>query len=735
MVGKKSGKALLKEEGLERTDNDMSLTAWPHISAINQKNYYTEYLKRDDQILVFRLQSDENRNRLAKIAKDRDRALAHSNGNDVSMAEGDVDMEDVTAVEEAEGSVEEQPGSKVIVIHPGSQNLRIGLASDALPKTIPMAIARKSTTNECDGQGGEPKPKRLKSGNGEPLDSEEAFGKEFAQQFTSMSTELKSRMRTNKRRVLPSSKELVVNYNRRTPPERISEHNDPHRTEWTELPSDPNLAPDFFTGHAAIRIPDYSTPRYKLSWPLQNGWYNERDYDQRKLLDEAIATILEEAIKNQLGIKSKKAWAQYSCVFVIPDLYERRYVISGLEMFLREFGFARVCLIQESLAATFGAGYSSACVVDIGAQKTSICCVEEGMCLENSRINLKYGGADVTETFVKMLLYDHFPYADINLKRRYDFLLAEELKQKFCTMNEAEISVQLYEFHLRAPGQDTRKYTFKTYDEVILAPMGYFHPTIFDHSEKLQGRRRLIERSYDLYDGSPNDPLSNAQLEVYQALGYKPERKVESASVDVNVEATNGTGSMSFASRQLGNSPARLLHDDTEMTMRSSPAGSPVPDAENSTPQPGGQPSNQGTGPPVAAVDPIIEKISLAEDRDRVLASIPLDAAILTSISHGSQSDEKKTRDFMGGIMLVGGGAQIPGFNAFLEERLKEMKPTFAKEIMIGAPPRELDPQVVIWKGGSVFGKLKGANDSWISQMEYDRLGSRLLPYKCMWVW
>lgn len=172
-----------------------------------------------------------------------------------------------------------------------------------------------------------------------------------------------------------------------------------------------------------------------------------------------------------------------------------------------------------------------------------------------------------------------------------------------------------------------------------------------------------------------------------------------------------------------------------ETTTRSSPAGSPAPDADNSTPQPGGQPGNQGSGPVVATVDPIAEKIALAEERDRVLPIMPLDTAILTSISHGSQSDERKTRDFMGGIMLVGGGAQIPGFNTFLEERLKELKPAFAKDIMIGAPPRELDPQVVIWKGGSVFGKLKGANDSWISQMEYDRLGSRLLPYKCMWVW
>jgi len=49
--------------------------------------------------------------------------------------------------------------------------------------------------------------------------------------------------------------------------------------------------------------------------------------------------------------------------------------------------------------------------------------------------------------------------------------LAEELMSKFCTMNEADISVQLFDFHVRASGQDTRKYMFKTYDEVLLAPM------------------------------------------------------------------------------------------------------------------------------------------------------------------------------------------------------------------------------------------------------------------------
>lgn len=40
---------------------------------------------------------------------------------------------------------------------------------------------------------------------------------------------------------------------------------------------------------------------------------------------------------------------------------------------------------QESVCATFGAGVSSACVVDIGDQKTAISCVEDGLSQKKSR--------------------------------------------------------------------------------------------------------------------------------------------------------------------------------------------------------------------------------------------------------------------------------------------------------------------------------------------------------------
>lgn len=530
-----------------------------------------------------------------------------------------------------------------------------------------------------------------------------------------MCAELKIHMRNNKRRVLPNSKELVVNYNRRTQPEVISEHNDPLRIDWTELPKDPAQAPQFFTGKEALRIPDTSNPRYKLFWPLQRGWYNEHEYSDKKTLFDDIATILEVAIKQQLNLQRRKDYVQYGCVFILPDLYERQYVIQSLEMLMRDFGFGKVCFIQESLAATFGAGYTSACVVDIGAQKTSICCVEEGMCNENSRVNLKYGGIDVTDTFIKMMLFDHFPYAEINLNRRYDFLLAEELKSKFCTMNEADISVQLFDFHLRASGQDTRKYTFKTYDEVLLAAQGFFQPTIFDNGSKLCGRRKLISASQDLYDGAPNDPNSTAQTAILSLISPP---LVPTTLLPGNGEVIGHA--VSNPARQLPNLFQKFNDGDR---LSASAVGSPVPD-DDDTPVPAAE---NGLGSSHA--------FSRSAMRDDVLPIIPLDAAILTSIVHGARNDERKMRDFLGGIMVIGGGSQIPGFYSFLEDKMKQLKPSFAKDIMIGTPPRELDPQGVVWKGGSVFGKLRGTNDSWIGRAEYDRLGARVLVYKCMWAW
>ncbi|CAO2647847.1 Nn.00g087690.m01.CDS01 [Neocucurbitaria sp. VM-36] len=727
MVGKKSGRAQLREEGLERTDNNMDLTTWPQVGMINQKNYYTEFLKRDEQFLAVRYPKDEERARIVQEARDKDRARALG----VPTQEGMTPQATDEAAEDGDASFASRTDiSKLIVIHPGSQNLRIGLGSDALPKTIPMVIARRWKESEDEEDGGEPSPKRQKVEGAVPADAlpEKWFGEDFADQYMAMSSELRTRMRSNKRRVLPNSKDLVTNYNRRTPPDIISEHNDINRIEWTELPADPSKAPDFFTGNEALRLPEKSKPRYKLFWPIRNGTFNEKDYLDRNQIYHDISKILEEAFRNQLGITKLKDLINYKCVFIIPDLYEKQYVTMILDILIRDLGVGKVCLQQESLSATFGAGYGVACVVDIGSQKTSICCVDEGLCVEESRVNLKMGGLDVTETFIKMMLYGHFPYSDMNLKRRYDFLLAEELKQKFCSMDEGSVTVQTWDFHLRASGQDTRKYTFKTYDETMLSVMGLFKPSIFENARKLEQRRNVVPRSVDLYDGSPNDPISQAQITILETAAGKP----------IVAAPVNGTQDPAVSSTPQRPALSNLLSrlNENENTPRSSVAGSPGPEGTG-TPNPERDtPMGDADSLPLIFRDPVLEKTKLADERDKILPVIALDHAILESLAQGARGDDRKLRDFFGGIMLVGGASKTPGLREFIEARLRELRPFYGKEILVGPPPREFDPQVVAWKGGSVFGRLSShGNDSWISKYEYDMLGSRLLNNKCMFAW
>ena len=110
-------------------------------------------------------------------ARDKDRNLNQENEHQASGA--DIDMDDDVGDDAGEplpGG--DALGSKAIVIHPGSQNLRIGLANDALPKTVPMVIARRSERSEYEEGGGEPRPKSRKLGTGSQMEPEKMFGED-----------------------------------------------------------------------------------------------------------------------------------------------------------------------------------------------------------------------------------------------------------------------------------------------------------------------------------------------------------------------------------------------------------------------------------------------------------------------------------------------------------------------------------------------------------------------------
>lgn len=180
----------------------------------------------------------------------------------------------------------------------------------------------------------------------------------------------------------------------------------------------------------------------------------------------------------------------------------------------------------------------------------------------------------------------------------------------------------------------------------------------------------MLERSYDIYDGRPDDPISTAQLTLYQSP--RP--------------SSNGNASVSGGNAEPGGTPANptlltpakaptlnpFAHINFETatgTPRSSVAGSPAPDL--GTPIPGASTPALNGGMPLSIMLPTgPTPLELAEERDKTVPVLPLDQAIAESINHATKGDEKKTKEYLASIMIVGGGSLVPGLNHLLEERL-----------------------------------------------------------------
>ena len=181
MGRRKDHATALKEEGLAKTDNNLALSSWPQVALLNHKNYYTNYLKRDEQFLAFRTIQEVNTQQLVAEARERDRALSGVDDPSSSKARSGENGEDEDEDEDDASKDDEPHGSTFVVIHPGSQNLRIGFANDAFPKTVPMVIAHRAPESESEVDGGDPLPKRAKIEDGmdeDDVDPELQFGAE-----------------------------------------------------------------------------------------------------------------------------------------------------------------------------------------------------------------------------------------------------------------------------------------------------------------------------------------------------------------------------------------------------------------------------------------------------------------------------------------------------------------------------------------------------------------------------
>lgn len=760
----------LKKTGIGRfeDENNFAFSAIRPIPLINQKNYFTDYLKKDEQVSFIRNWRAERllQQKIKNLKKDKKEEEGIKNFDTFDLNEIEAEMKKRDVVEEEDEEEEEndaeegteekaKQGFDTFVIHPGSANIRIGRATDSYPVTIPTVIAVRDIN--FPPASDEVAPKR------EVRDGEVVFNAAFDETKAVVTKDFKSRMRFYKRRMLPNSRETAANFNKKQEPEQIPDHNDPAKKDWIDASAIPEDK-QYYVGEEALKLPiGPHLKNWRLRYPILNGKFNEQLLDYRlpqELLGD-LDHIVSESLQKAFEI-DKKELASHKAILVIPDLYDKVYVETWVDVLFKMVGFGRVGIIQESVAATFGAGATCACVIDVGAQTTSIACVDEGMIINDSRILLNYGGDHITEAFTKLLLQQLFPYKDINLNSRVDdYELAQNLKHDYVTFQDADIAVQLYNYYKRKPGETTEKFDFKVFDEVMLAPLGVFYPELFQIGNVLSKKSHLFPLSTDQYSGKPNNPYSKAQEGLIGSLSY---------------------------SDMVEDDLLKRLADEKIAVKSANPYAKPKP------------PKTQ------------------TEDNSDILVTTPLEKAIIESItSAGLATDLQKVKKLYDNLLIVGGGfAKISGFDLILNDRINIWRPKFLsttamedvinyvtkeKEKVIAQkkaltktykenkkeqlqkagkpvptnvddvelspeevaeidasysvefdldhldalsekgqllsvnvlpPPREFDPEMLTWKGGSVYGRLKVVNEMWVTYADWDLLNLRCLYYKSL---
>ncbi|KAI0047018.1 hypothetical protein FA95DRAFT_1473176, partial [Auriscalpium vulgare] len=348
----------------------------------------------------------------------------------------------------------------VLVVHLGSRYLRIGYAASREPKVIPNVIARRVAPPAPPPVfvEGIPRPHRGRPrptpppANGDEYAVASSLNDPFEEKLSVIQVSLRDRMRFYKLRVTPDAANKASAFNEQLKPEIIAEENDPFQPDWIQHSDAP-----FHVGDDALRVADPERLGYVLRWPIVGKRFNTRDYTSNQMIIDDVETILRESLRTKLNI-TPAMYKEFSVVLVIPDFYEKSYVRDTVHLLLKTMGFKQLCAQQEALAATYGAGLTTACVVDIGATTASVACVDEGMVIADTRMFLNMGGDYITEFLYVLLDRIGFPYRDINLARAYDWSVLEDLKARLCTLAEGDVALNLYDFVVRQPGKPAEKY-------------------------------------------------------------------------------------------------------------------------------------------------------------------------------------------------------------------------------------------------------------------------------------
>ena len=136
-----------------------------------------------------------------------------------------------------------------------------------------------------------------------------------------------------------------------------------------------------FVGREALAL--HKNEEYILRYPIKYGDLNITEkYNLHDCVSD-LHIILEKSLYQYMRLP-KKSFENFNCILIIPDIYVKHHLRYIVNMILAKMKFKSLFMHTESIMATFAMAVSTACVVDIGSSKISICCIDEGIIVSKS---------------------------------------------------------------------------------------------------------------------------------------------------------------------------------------------------------------------------------------------------------------------------------------------------------------------------------------------------------------
>lgn len=155
--------------------------------------------------------------------------------------------------------------------------------------------------------------------------------------------------------------------------------------------------------------------------------------------------------------------------------------------------------VHINIVANFNKNLT-ACVVDVGDQKTSISCVDDGISQPATRVRLPYGGADITQCYYWLLKKCGFPFKECNDTVQRDAMLLHSLKESNCHLDLNLCgSIERY-FKIYPPHQLPLQYTIQCGDECLVAPLSLFHPELLGITGRKKAQAKIQKSGFDAED-------------------------------------------------------------------------------------------------------------------------------------------------------------------------------------------------------------------------------------------